>query len=281
MSGSYLTSLSLFLCFFFAYYPVIYDLRDSVIGNELAHHVPLVVALSALLVYLKRKNLRELMVKSEASAKEGPMLFLLGLCLNGMGQTTGVYYLAQLSIPLTLYGMTQFLAGRDFARQMIFPLLFLLLAFPIPGKIYMAVVFPLKLIVTQTSGVLLTLMGYPVKIYGNIIEISSAVLGVVDACSGLNSLMAIVTLAIFYGYLVIRQWKYRLVIVFTMLPLIMAANVIRVTATAMIAAKWGSDMVEGRLHSIWGMAVFVIAVLGLIGITKIFISVEKRRSSNG
>lgn len=281
MAGFYLIPLSLFLCFFFAYHPIIYDLRDNVIGNELAHHAPLVVALSGLLVYLKRQRLRDMLAKSKDMGGAGLVPFLLGLCLNALGQAAGVYYLAQLSIPLTLYGMAQFLAGRDFAREMIFPLLFLLLAFPIPGKIYMSIVFPLKLMVTQASGVLLTLMGYSVKIYGNIIEIGSAVLGVIDACSGLNSLMAIVTLAIFYGYLVIRQWKYRLIIVLTMLPLIMAANVLRVTATAMIAAKWGSDAVEGQLHSLWGMAVFVIAVLGLLWITKIFISVEKRRSANG
>lgn len=277
MSRSYFTSLSLFLCFFFAYHPIIYDLRDSIMGNELAHHVPLVVVLSGFLVYLKRISLFGLLKSAEALEKGKPTWFFLGLFLNALGQAAGVYYLAQLSIPLTLYGMAQFLGGRSFARQLAFPLMFLLLAFPLPGKIYMTVVFPLKLMVTKTAGVLLTLMGYPVKIYGNILEVSSVVLGVVDACSGLNSLMAIVTLAIFYGYLVIRRWEFRVLIVLAMLPVIMAANILRVTTTAIIAVKWGTDMAEGKLHDIWGMAVFVVAVLGLIGLTRICIALEKKK----
>jgi len=267
----------LFLLFFFAYYPIIYDLRDSVIGNELARHAPLVIALSGFLVYQKRKILWELLI-NPVSAAETPVFFLVGLSLNLLGQASGVYFLAQLSIPLTLYGMARFLKGVSFARQFIFPLALLVLAFPIPGKIYMDIVFPLKLLVTKAAAALLTLMGYQVKIYGNIIEISSLVLGVADACSGLNSLMAILTLSIFYSYLVIRRWDFRLAIVISMLPMIIMVNIIRVTTTAVVAVKWGPELAEGKLHSLWGIAVFVVAVLGLMAITKFFMVMEGRRS---
>jgi exosortase len=277
MNRTFFISGFLFLFFFFAYYPIIYDLRDSVIGNELARHAPLVFALSGFLVYQKRNILRELL-KSPGPAAGSPIFFLVGLSLNLLGQASGVYYLAQLSIPLTLYGMACYLKGVFFARQFIFPLALLVLAFPIPGKIYMDVVFPLKLLVTKAAAALLTLMGYQVKIYGNIIEISSLFLGVADACSGLNSLMAILTLSIFYSYLVIRRWDFRLAIVISMLPLIIMVNIIRVTTTAIVAVKWGPELAEGKLHSLWGIAVFVIAVLGLMAITKFFTVVESRMS---
>ncbi|MCX5829529.1 MAG: exosortase/archaeosortase family protein [Deltaproteobacteria bacterium] len=267
----------LFLFLFFAYYPIIYDLRDSVIGNELARHAPLVFALSGFLVYQKRKILWELL-KSPCPDAGSPVFFLVGLSLNLLGQASGVYFLAQLSIPLTLYGLACYLKGVSFARQFVFPLALLGLAFPIPGKIYMDVVFPLKLLVTKAAAALLTLMGYQVKIYGNIIEISSLFLGVADACSGLNSLMAILTLSIFYSYLVIRRWKFRLAIVISMLPLIIMVNIIRVTTTAVVAVKWGPEMAEGKLHSLWGIAVFVVAVLGLMAITKFFMVMESRIS---
>jgi exosortase len=267
----------LFLFFFFAYYPIIYDLRDSVIGNELARHAPLVFALSGFLVYQKRNILRELLKNPGTGPAAGsPVFFLVGLSLNLLGQASGVYYLAQLSIPLTLYGMACYLKGVSFARHFIFPLALLVLAFPIPGKIYMDVVFPLKLLVTKAAAALLTLMGYNVKIYGNIIEISSLFLGVADACSGLNSLMAILTLSIFYSYLVIRRRDFRLTIVMSMLPLIIMVNIIRVTTTAVVAVKWGPELAEGKLHSLWGIAVFVVAVLGLMAITKFFMFMESR-----
>jgi exosortase len=267
----------IFLLFFFAYYPIIYDLRDSVIGNELARHAPLVFALSGFLVYQKRKILWDLL-RSPGPAAGSPVYFLIGLSLNLLGQASGVYFLSQISIPLTLYGMVFYLKGGSFARQFIFPLALLLLAFPIPGKIYMDVVFPLKLIVTKAASAMLTLMGYQVKVYGNIIEISSLFLGVADACSGLNSLMAMLTLSIFYSYLVIRKWYFRLAIVISMLPLIIMVNIIRVTTTAVVAVKWGSELAEGKLHSLWGIAVFIFAVLGLMAITKLFTVMESRMS---
>jgi exosortase len=128
----------------------------------------------------------------------------------------------------------------------------------------------------STSAALLALMGYQVKSYGNIIEVSAIVLGVADACSGLNSLLAILTLSIFYSYLRIRRWDFRLAIVASMLPLIIIVNIIRVTITAVGAVKWGPELVEGKLHSLWGIVVFVFAVFGLLIITKIFTFLEGR-----
>jgi exosortase len=278
MNRNFFIFVSLFLFFFFAYYPIIYDLRDSVIGNELARHAPLVFSLSGFLVYQRRNILRELLENPGPDAG-GTLLFLVGLSLNLLGQASGIYFLSQLSIPLALYGMASYLGGVAFARQFIFPLAFLVLAFPIPGKIYMDLVFPLKMLVTKAASALLALMGYPVKVYGNIIEISSLFLGVADACSGLSSLMAILTLSIFYSYLVIRTWYFRLAIVISMLPLIIMVNIIRVTTTAVVAVKWGPELAEGKLHSLWGIAVFVFAVLGLMAITKFFTIMEGRTAN--
>lgn len=275
MKPYYMTYL-LFVLFFFAYYPVIYDLRDSVMGNELAHHSPLVLALTVYLVYRRRESL---VMRSVPPALPGsPVLLMVGLLFNLLGQAGGVYYLSQLSIPLTVYGMAFFIAGKQFARHLIFPLLFLLLAFPIPGKVYMDVVFPLKLLVTQVSGAILQFIGYPVRIYGNILEISSLWLGVADACSGLNSLMMILTLSIYFSHLLIKRWHFRLIIVFFMLPLIMITNILRVATTAVVALHWGPEAVEGKLHSLWGIAVFAAAALGLMAVTKVFMIWENRTS---
>jgi len=271
----FLTSI-LFLLFFFAYHPVIYDLRDSVLGNELAHHTPLVFALAGFLVYRDKQRLTAAM---ETSNRGGNMtVLLLGLAMNLLGQAAGIYYLAQISIPVSLYGMAGYLFGRGVAGKLVFPLAFLLLAFPIPGKIYTELTFPLKLLVTHAAGFVLTLVGYSVKIYGNVLDVSSHLIGVIDACSGLNSLMAILTLSIFFSYLTIRYKRHRLAIVLTMLPLVMIANVLRVVTTAIITVHWGAQYTEGTWHTLWGMAVFVVSVLGLALVSKLFISIEGRDS---
>ncbi len=205
--------------------------------------------------------------------------FFTGLLLNFLGQAAGIFYLSQVSIPLTLYGMGSYLAGRTFSRELLFPLLFLLLAFPIPGKSIWSWYSRSNCWLRKASGTILHLIGYPVKVRGNIIEISSISLGVVDACSGLNSLMAILTLSIFYSRLTIGRWFYRLIIVASMVPLIMVANIMRVTITAVLAVRWSPEMLEGKLHWLWGAAVFAMAVCGLIAITEAFAAIEKRRTA--
>jgi exosortase len=278
MKKTCIVSSFLFILFFFAYYPIIYDLRDSVMGNDLAHHTPLVFAFSGFLIYRRRAVLFERWTNHGVQDRPVPLLFLAGLILNLVGQAAGVYYLAQLSMPLTLYGMACYLKDASFARPLIFPFAFLIFAFPIPGKIYTELVFPLKLLVTKISGALLTLLGMPVKIHGNIIEISSTLVGVADACSGLNSLAAILALSVFYSYLVIQRWDFRLAIVISALPLVIIVNIIRVTTTAIVTVKWGLEFTEGNLHSLWGIAVFIISVLGLLVIIRFFSLLESRIS---
>ncbi len=270
-----LSIVSFFVLTFFSFYPVFRDLGQSVISNELAHHAPLVFALALFLIYLDRKPLGRLL--REASGTGPIFLFVAGLLLNVAGQVLGIMYLSQLSFPLTLYGMILYLKGPLVVRSLIFPLFFLFFAFPIPGKIYFEVVFPLKLFVTKAATAILALIGYPVHSEGNIIQMSSTVIGVSDACSGLNSLMAMLTLSTFYTALVIRRTFYKILIVLTMFPLVMAVNVVRVTATCLVAVTWGDELASGELHMFWGIFVFVASVIGLMAITKIFIAIEGRK----
>lgn len=267
-----LSIVTFFILTFFSFYPVLRDLGQSTLNNELAHHTPLVFVLALFLIYRDRKPLARLL--REASGTGPIFLFVAGLLLNVAGQVLGIMYLSQLSFPLTLYGMILYLKGPLVARRLIFPLSFLLFAFPIPGKIYFEVVFPLKLFVTKVATAILALIGYTVHSEGNIIQISSTVIGVSDACSGLNSLMAMLTLSTFYTTLVIRRMSYKVVIVLSMFPLVMAVNVVRVTATCVVAVTWGDELASGKLHMFWGIFVFAASVIGLMAITKIFIIFE-------
>ena len=262
----------------FPFYPVLRDLALSVMGNELAHHAPLVFALVTFLIYQDRKALTLLF--REASGEGSLFPLAAGLLLNSLGQILGIVYLAQLSFPLTLYGMVLYLKGPVAARRLMFPLFFLFFAFPIPGKVYYQVIFPLKLFVTKCAAGILALLGYDIASEGNIIRVSSVVIGVADACSGLNSLMAMLTLSTFYTYMVISRLIDRVLIILSMLPLVMAVNTIRVTATCIIAVRWGEEAVSGKLHTLWGMFVFVASVMVLMAITKIF-EIRHRKDTHG
>jgi exosortase len=269
-----LSIVTLLVLTVFPFYPVLQDLAYSVIGNELAHHSPLVFALTVFLIYQDRKSIAQLIREASDRGPISPMV--AGLLLNSIGQILGITYLAQLSFPLTLYGMVLYLKGPMVARRLMFPIAFLFFAFPIPGKIYYQVIFPLKLFVTKCSAEILLLLGYNVTSEGNIIQISSTMIGVADACSGLNSLMAMLTLSTFYTYMILRRMIYRVLIVSLMFPLVMAVNAIRVTATCIVAVTWGDEVASGSLHTFWGIFVFAASVIGLMVITNIFVIMERR-----
>jgi len=254
----YLVTLALF----FAYHPIIYDLRDQVLGSELAHHAPLVLALMGLIIYQRWEHLKHLW--ASPGEKDNGVWMVVGLIGNVMGQFTGVYYLSQLSLPLCLYGTVRFLMGRDLAQALITPLAFSVLSFPIPGKVYLALASPLKLFVTQRAGEILHLMGYPVHIMGNIIELPSLLLGVEDACSGLNSLLAMTTLTIFSWFFMLRRPLSRVVSLLAIVPAVIMANIVRVTLSTMGAIHWGEKVLEGWFHIAWGLLVFMIAFLVLL-----------------
>lgn len=274
--GTYeLSIISFFVLTFFSFYPVLRDLGQSVINNELAHHAPLVFILVLFLIYQDRQPLVQLLREASSTGPISPLV--AGLLLNTTGQVLGIMYLSQLSFPLTLYGMILYLKGPRVVRRLIFPLFFLLFAFPIPGKIYFEVVFPLKLFVTKVATAILSLIGYAVHSEGNIIQMSSTVIGVSDACSGLNSLMAMLTLSTFYTALVIRRMTHKVIIVLSMFPLVMAVNVLRVTATCLVAVTWGDELASGKLHTLWGVFVFAASVIGLMSITKLFILIEGKK----
>jgi exosortase len=256
----------------FAYAPILLDLVHGVPNNELVQHAPFVFALAGYLAWERREVWARLV---REGGPGGPIrLFVAGIVLNVVGQALNVYCLAQLSLPITLYGLILYLAGPPAARTLLFPLSFLVLAFPMPGKLYLELVVPLKLFVSKGAAWLLQQAGYDVVRHGNILVLHSLRIGVTDACAGLSSLMTVLALSFFYGSLKIRRWPFRLLIVMVTLPLVIAANVLRVAALTMVAVRWGPESAFGETHIVWGVLVFAICVLGLLAVTRCVAHIE-------
>ena len=262
------------LLFVFAYAPILFDLVQGLPGNELVQHAPFVFALAGYLVFERRRELLRLAREHDAG---GPVrFFLAGIVLNVVGQALGIYYVAQVSLPITLYGLVLYLMGPAAARIVRFPAVLLVLAFPIPGKLYLELVVPLKLFVSQGAAWLLRQAGYDVVRQGNILIFHSLQIGVTEACAGLSSLMTILALSVFYGYLRIRRFGLRLIVVLAGLLLVFAANILRVTALSAVAVRWGQESAFGGTHALWGVLVFAACVLGLLAVTACVSRLEAR-----
>jgi exosortase len=134
---------------------------------------------------------------------------------------------------------------------------------PIPAVIYGQLTFPLQLIASQVAEASLLVLGVPVIRDGNILELASQRLSVVEACSGIRSLLSLTFLALVYGYFFDGRTWMRYVLLAATLPIAITANASRVTITGLLS-EISPDYAHGVYHSASGWVIFMLALFLLV-----------------
>jgi exosortase len=186
------------------------------------------------------------------------MLGAVGLLI--VGSLGAELFTSRLSMLLLFAGMILFLSGWDLLRAVSFPLGFLVLMIPIPVIIYNKITFPLQLLASQLASSFLELVGVPVLRNGNVLILSNFSLEVVEACSGIRSLISLIALAVAYGYLAEPRRWVRYVFVVLMIPIAIVTNAIRITGAGVLAHRFGPSAAEGFLHEFSGWVIFLAAL---------------------
>jgi len=193
------------------------------------------------------------------------VLIFAALALYLLGQVGSEFFTQRISFIFLLYGCVFFLGGKALEKQLRLPILILFFAVPLPYILYNSVAFPLKLWATRLAVILIGLTGTPVFADGNIIHLTHTTLEVVDACSGIRSLMTLFTLAFFLAYFFAdRYWKRALIFIL-IVPITIGANALRVGATAVLTSydlAWG----QGFRHELAGWLVFCLSFGALVGV---------------
>ena len=152
--------------------------------------------------------------------------------------------------------------GMAALRLLWFPILYLGFVVPLPGWFLDTITLPLKVLVSEIVTGVLSLFGYPVGRMGVTLYIGSYQLLVEDACAGLNSLVSLSAIGLFYVYLIRGSNPvYSLLLLAMVLPIAVAANCVRVAALVLITYYLGNAMAQGYLHNFAGMVTFVSALL--------------------
>lgn len=152
--------------------------------------------------------------------------------------------------------------GVAVVRMLWFPILYLGFVVPIPGWLLDTVTLPLKVLVSELVTGGLAELGYPVGRLGVTLYIASYQLLVEDACAGLNSLVSLSAIGLFYVYLIRGSNPvYSLLLLAMVIPIAIAANCVRVAALVLITYYLGNAMAQGYLHNFAGMVTFVSALL--------------------
>ena len=186
------------------------------------------------------------------------MLGAIGLLLVG---TLGAeLFVSRSSLLFLLGGILLFFAGWKMLSAVAFPLAFLGLMIPLPALIYNQVTFPLQLLASRLASSSLELLGIPVLREGNVLVLPNYSLEVVEACSGIRSLMSLIALAVVYGYFVEQRLWARITLVVMMLPIAVASNALRVVGAGVVTYFWGPQYAEGFFHFFQGWLIFVSAV---------------------
>jgi len=237
-------------------------------------HGFLVPFLSAYLIWQRRDKLAEV---ARRPSNWGILLVLGSMGLLFLGSLGAELFLSRISIIGTICGLIVYFSGWRLLRAMAFPLAFLLFAIPIPALIYNEIVFPLQGIASRFATSILEMLNlFPIMREGNILIMPGMRLEVVEACSGIRSLMSLLALAAGYGYLAEKSVPVRWFLIIAMIPLAMISNGTRVMITAIMTNYIGPQAAEGFMHEFSGWVIFVVATALFLGLHSLTVVVRKK-----
>lgn len=229
-----------------------------------------------------------------------------GLVALWAGTAGAELYLQRTSLIFLFAGTVIYFWGFQLLRLMIVPLFLLWLALPIPAIIFNKVAFPLQLFASRCAVSAMTLFDIPVLRQGNVIELmplgarETKKLEVVEACSGIRSLMTLVTLAVVYAYFThprdndpgngnnsrgklsnfktFRFWRSALILL-SAVPIAIFTNALRVSGTGVLARYYGTKVADGFFHTFSGWVIYIVAFLMLFGVGWILDRVKTNKQS--
>lgn len=174
-------------------------------------------------------------------------------------------FLARTAIIETVLGIVLVLGGMSLVRELAFPLFLLCFMVPLPTVIYNQITLPLQNFASSVAEVALSLLGIPVLRDGNVLELASQKLSVVEACSGIRSLLSLSFLSLVYSYFFDNKKWMRVVLLIATVPIAIAANAFRVTLTG-ILSEINPELAHGFMHTASGWVIFMIALVILVGV---------------
>jgi len=207
-------------------------------------------------------------VDGGARSTAGLGVLLAGLIVYLVGLLGADIFLTRISFVAVLSGTLWFLAGARAARLMAVPLVFLLMAIPLPSLLVNSITLPLQFVASHIAESALTLASVPVFRDGNLLTLPSATLEVAEACSGLRSLVSLGAIGAVFAWAAERTVWRRAVLVLLTVPIAIVMNGLRIAATGIACETWGPQLASGGWHTFTGWITFVVSTVVLLQVGK-------------
>jgi exosortase len=272
----------------FAYATVLVKLSRDWWYDENYSHGLLIPFIIGYILWIQRDKLAA--VKVRPATLLGGAAVILALFALWAGVAGAELYTQRMSLILLLGGTALYFWGGHLLKLMLVPLGLLFLAMPIPTIIFNKIAFPLQLFASRCAVWSMNLWGIPVLRQGNVIELKplnsfqTKKLEVVEACSGIRSLMTLITLAVVFAYFThpttndsetgqsplsfLKSYGFwrSSILVLSAVPIAILTNALRVSGTGVLAHYYGTEVADGFFHSFSGWAIYVVAFLMLFGV---------------
>ena len=247
------------------YWRVVVKLVSDWYHDDNYSHGFLIVPLAVYFVWERREKLRKIPV---APSTFGLVVVLGSVMVLIAGILGSELFLTRISIIGTIIGVVLYLFGWKHLRALAFPVAFLLLMIPIPAIIFNRIAFPLQLLASQFGESAMGLANVPVLREGNVLILANTTLEVAEACSGIRSLVSLLTLAIVFGYFSDPRGWVRTVLALSSVPVAIVTNGFRVAGTGIAAHQFGAAAAEGFFHEFSGWLVFVAAFVLMLAVQR-------------
>ena len=190
------------------------------------------------------------------------MLFAIGLLI--LGTMGAEHFTARISMLVLIAGTIVFLVGWQALRSVAFPIAYLVFMVPLPAIIYYQLTFPLQLLASRLGANGLVALGVPTIREGNLLILPNCTLEVVEACSGVRSLLSLLAAVVGYVYLAERSiWKRGILIALTV-PIVIISNGSRLVATGVLSFFYGPRVDSGWIHTVLGLVFFGLAFFSIM-----------------
>src|SRR4029077_20806417 len=195
------------------------------------------------------------------------IVFAIGLLV--LGTLGAERFTARLSLLILISGIVVFLAGYQVLRSIAFPLGYMVFMIPLPAIIYYQLTLPLQLWASRLGASGLMALGIHTVREGNLLVLPNCTLNVVEACSGIRSLLSLLAAVVAYGYLAEQSTWKRSVLAIASIPIAIATNGLRLVATGVLSYFFGPSVDSGAVHVVLGLGFFALACVLILLIHKI------------
>ena len=259
-----------------AYLPILIRMATQWTNDDDMSHGFFVPAVAGFIAWRRKE---ELLAAAPQPNYLGLVIMLWSLFQMSLGILGAELFLQRTAFVGSVWGAVLFLGGWPYVRVLTLPLVMLPLMVPIPAVIYNQITFPLQLFASSVAENTLMLLQIPVLRDGNVLELASGQkLSVVEACSGIRSLLSLTFLSLVYGYMSEEKLWIRWAIFLASIPIAVAANAFRVSATGVLS-EYNPDLAQGFFHSLEGTVAFAFAFALMVFFHLFVKKVVARRTS--